>query len=63
MGRAKLVDVNLDLRIFADDSACRAGVVEVDMRQQDGVERSEVEASGAKLLPQDVNRGFRARIN
>jgi len=53
--RAELVDVNLEAGIFADECAGGAGMVQVNVRDEDGVEIGDGEAVGAKLLAQSCD--------
>src|SRR5690242_19093026 len=63
MGRADFMDVHREAGIFADQRTRRYGVIEMDVRKQDGVEIGEREAHRAKFSPQIGQRGFGAGID
>jgi hypothetical protein len=49
--------------IFADEGAGSAGVVQVDVRQKNGVEIAHADATGLKLLVQGAERGTRPGVD
>jgi len=58
--RALRVDVHGEAGIFAHQRAGSAGVVQVDVRQKNGVEITHANAAGLELLAQSIQRGARA---
>jgi len=55
--RAILLYIDGKPWIFADEGACSAGVVQVDVRQKNGVEIAHADATGMKPLVQGAERG------
>ena len=60
---AALVDVDRDVRVLAEDGAAGAGVIEVDVREQDRLDVAEAQAAERELLAQHVERAGRAGID
>ncbi len=61
--RALRVDVHGEAGIFAHQRAGSAGVVQVDVRQKNGVEITHANAAGLELLAQSIQRGARAGVD
>ena len=56
MRGAALVDVDRDARMLAEDRAAGAGVIEVDVGEEDRLDVAESEAAERELLAQDRER-------
>ncbi len=61
--RAILVDMHGEAGIFPDQRAGGAGVVQVDVREKDGVEIAHAEAVRLEILLKSFERGARAGID
>src|SRR5205807_6004763 len=61
--RAIPVDIHGKAGIFADERAGSAGVIQVDVGEEDGVEVAHADATGLELLVQGLERGARARVD
>jgi len=61
--RAEFVDVHRHSRVFPDERAASACVVQVNVRQQKRVQVAHRNAARAKLFPQRMERGSRTRID
>ncbi len=57
------VDINGKARIFADERAGGAGVVQMNVGKKDGVEIANSDATNVEGLPQSFERGARARVD
>ncbi len=60
--RAEFVNIHGEAGIFADQCAGRAGVVQVNVREKDGIEIGHTETMGLQLLVKGFERGAWARI-
>ena len=63
MARANLVDIHAEAGVFADKRSRGAGVVQVDVRKENGVEIAHPDAPSLELLVQSRERGPRARVD
>ena len=63
MRRAEFVHVDREAGILADERAGGPGVVQVDVREEDGVEIAHGEAMSLKTLTKSIERGAWARVH
>ena len=63
MGGAARVDINLNRRVFLNQSAGRARVIQMNVSQQNGVQVRDAEAMKGKLVAQCSQRGTRTGVN
>ena len=63
MRRPAGVDINLQRRIFLNQCAGRAGVIQVNVRQQNGVQVRDAKAMRLQPFAQSLQRGARAGVD
>ena len=63
VGRAVLVHVNGEAGLFADERTGSAAVIEMNVREKNGVEIGDIEAVFAKALAKRGERGSGARVD
>ena len=63
MRRAEFVDIHREAGIFANQRAGSAGMVQMDVREKDGVEIAHAEAMGLELLVKSFERGARSGVD
>ena len=61
--RAIGMDIYGEAGVFTDERAGSAGVVQMDVREKDGVEIAHAEAVGPKIFAESFERGARTRID
>ena len=57
------VNVNGKARVFADECAGGAGVVQVDVGEEDGVEIADTDAASVEGMAQGLDRGARTGVD
>ena len=63
MRRAKFVDIHGEAGIFSDQRAGSASVVQVNVREKNGIKIAHTNAMGVKILPKSFERGARAGVH
>ena len=61
--RAKFVDIHGEAGIFSDQRAGSASVVQVNVREKNGIKIAHTNAMGVKILPKSFERGARAGVH
>ena len=62
MPHARLVNIDFEIGIFFDERTGRAGVVQMNMREQNGVQVGDAEAARIEMMAKCGEGGSRARI-
>lgn len=62
MPHARLVNIDFEVGIFFDERTGRAGVVQMNMREQNGVQVGNAEAARIEMMAECGEGGSRARI-
>src|SRR5215471_98166 len=57
------MDIDLEVGILGQDGAGGAGMIEMDVSQEQGIERSKAQAAGAQCPAERFHRGFWAGID